>query len=124
MPSLNDTSKERTRAVKLQGSYAKSVAVLLALLVIAAVGVYSPAQAQGGPPQLQIIYMNWVQSDIIRNVEEIRRAKNPEERRELVEDIEEIIFEKIEFPMSFKQSEISDTYDLDRIGVTSDVVEG
>ena len=77
-----------------------------------------------GRPMLEIMHYQWIHNDIIRNIEEIKRAKDPRERRDLVEDIEQIIYDKIEFPLSYRQAEISDTYDLDRIGVTSDVTEG
>ena len=73
---------------------------------------------------LEIQHYQWIHNDIIRNIEEIKRARDPRERRDLVEDIEQIIYEKIEFPLSYRQAEISDSFDLNRIGTTSDVTEG
>lgn len=75
------------------------------------------------PQEIQITYYNWIHNDIVRNVEEIRRAREPYEKRDLVEDIEQIIYDKIEFPLSYQQAEMTDSFDLDRIGVTSDVTE-
>ncbi len=101
---------------------------LLLLAVLLVVPATAMAQGAGlddqGRPQLEIMYYQWIHNDIIRNIEEIRRAKDPAERRDLVEDIEEIIYEKIEFPLQYKQAEVTDQFDLNRIGVTSDVVEG
>ena len=99
--------------------------IAIALLTIPMiVGAAEEGLDENGRPQLEILYYQWIHNDIIRNIEEIKRAKDPHERRDLVEDIEQIIYEKIEFPLMYKQAEVTDSFDLDRIGVTSDVTEG
>ncbi len=80
--------------------------------------------ATGTPGQkapIEIYYLHWLQNDIIRNVEEIRRAKDPWERRDLVEDIEQIIYDRIEFPMRYEKSETAEVSNMNRIGVGSDI---
>ena len=97
-------------------------AVLAAVAIPAALMAQAGAKNSGAPP-LQILNLRWLHNDIIRNVEEIRRAKDPYAKRDLVEDIQEIIWEKIEFPMSYKQAELTDSYDLDRFGTTTDYID-
>lgn len=99
-----------------------TMGLALALAAVMAAMAFAQGEAPKGDP-IKIAYMRWLQNDIIRNVEEIRSAKDPWERRDLVEDIEEIIWERIEFPMSYQQAELTDMMDLGRIGVTSGVTE-
>jgi hypothetical protein len=104
---------------------AAAIGLLAAFLLAMPAAQNAEAQDAGGDvPQLEILYYQWIHNDIIRNIEEIRRAKYANEKRELVEDIEAIIYDKIEFPLMYKQAELSDEFDLGRIGVTSDSVEG
>ncbi len=98
--------------------------VAIALLAMPIFAGAADGLDENGRPQLEILYYQWIHNDIIRNIEEIKRAKDPHERRDLVEDIEQIIYEKIEFPLMYKQAEVTDSFDLGRIGVTSDVTEG
>ena len=101
--------------------------LLIALIFVVPAGLLAQDEMGGDTPgrdQLEILYYQWIHNDIIRNIEEIKRARDKAERRDMVEDIEQIIYDKIEFPLSYKQAEISDSYDLDRIGYTSDVTEG
>ena len=67
--------------------------------------------------------MDWVISDICRLVEEIRKANNQWEMRDLVEQIEFLIYEHLEYPILFKQAEVTDNLDLNRIGTVSDIVD-
>ena len=101
--------------------------LFFALILLAPAGLFAQDEASSDTPgrdQLEILYYKWIHNDIIRNIEEIKRARDQTERRDMVEDIEQIIYDKIEFPLSYKQAEISDSFDLDRIGYTSDVTEG
>lgn len=101
---------------------AMGIILVLSLLLVPGT-VFAQAGGGGDTPQLEILYYQWIQNDIIRNIEEIRRAKDPHERRDLVEDIEQIIFEKIEFPMMYSQRESTDVLDSwDNIGAKDDVV--
>lgn len=99
-------------------------ALLLAatlLLIAAVVSAQDEPGTQGDP--IKIAYMRWLQNDIIRDVEEVKRAKDPWERRDLIEDIEEIIWERVEFPLAYQQAELTDLMDLGRIGMSSDVTD-
>ncbi len=75
----------------------------------------------GAKVPIEIYYLQWLQNDIIRNVEEIRRAKDPWERRDLVEDIEDIIHDRIEFPMIYDKADPVEMSNMNRIGAGSDV---
>lgn len=74
-------------------------------------------------PQLLNLNLEWVNSDICRLIEELRRTDQPQEKRELVEQIEYLVYKHVEYPLVFKQAELSDSLDFERIGTTSDVVD-
>ena len=74
-------------------------------------------------PQLLSLNLEWINSDICRLIEVLREARDPWERREIVEQIEYLIFRHVEDPLVFKQHEISDELDLERIGTVSDAVD-
>ncbi|MBZ0270785.1 hypothetical protein K8I61_02025 [bacterium] len=116
----------RSRAV-----FGLAAALVIALAASLAMAQEEPvtADAVSTAPTTQldpikIAYMKWLQNDIIRNVEEIKRARDPWERRDLVEDIEYIIWERVEFPLTYQQAEMTDLADFGRIGTTSDVTVG
>ncbi|MDP8223121.1 MAG: hypothetical protein P9L99_07165 [Candidatus Lernaella stagnicola] len=113
---------------------------LALLLVIASIGL---AQDDGGdaddappapvtdaapdvaPPAPMLLNLNleWVNSDICRLIEELRRTRDPWQKREMVEQIEYMIYKHVEHPLMFKQAERSARLDLDRIGTSSDIVD-
>jgi hypothetical protein len=74
-------------------------------------------------PLLLNLNLEWVNSDICRLIEEIRRTPNQADRRDMVEQIEEMIYKHVEYPLTFKLGEISDDKERERIGTTSDVVD-
>ncbi len=74
-------------------------------------------------PMLLNLNLEWVNSDICRIIEELRRTKDPWQRRDMIEQIEYMIYKHIEHPLLFKQAESTDQLDLDRIGAVSDVVD-
>ena len=86
-----------------------------------------PPAADAAPavtaPMLLNLNLDWVNSDICRLIEEIRRTPNQADRRDMVEQIEEMIYKHVEYPLTFKQAEISDEIERDRIGTTSDVAD-
>jgi hypothetical protein len=81
-----------------------------------------PAESTAAPLLLNL-NLEWVNSDICRIIEEIRRTPNQWDRRDMVEQIEEMIYKHVEYPLAFKQAEISDDKERERIGTTSDVVD-
>jgi len=83
----------------------------------------APAPAENAFPQLLNLNLEWVNSDLTRLVEELRLAKTPWEKRDLIEQVEYLIYKHVEYPLVFKQAELSDQRDLERIGTTSDVVD-
>lgn len=115
---------------------ARTLAIVLLIGLLAA-AVYAGAQEEGGEaapeeavapaenpfPQLLNLNLEWVNSDLTRLVEELRRAKSPWDKRDLIEQVEFLLYKHVEYPLVFKQAEISDQRDLERIGTTSDVVD-
>ncbi len=74
-------------------------------------------------PQLMNLDLEWINSDICRLVEELRYTKNPWEKRDIIEQIEHMVYDNVEYPLVFKQAEISDLMNLDRIGTVSDAAD-
>jgi hypothetical protein len=81
------------------------------------------AAAPPAAPMLLNLNLEWVNSDICRIIEELRRTRDPWEKRGMVEQIEYMIYTHVEHPLLFKRAEVSDQLDLDRIGTVSDVVD-
>jgi hypothetical protein len=121
---IDHTEKRKVQAVKKRTIILSIAALfLIGLLIGASIAVGQQKDKASAASPIKIAYMQWLQNDIVRNVEEIKRAKDPWERRDLIEDIEYIIWERIEFPLSYQEAEISDMSDLNRIGISSDVTE-
>jgi hypothetical protein len=112
-----------------------ALACLLALSVLGVVTARSaetPAPAAPAAPPaatapeadpffLQNLSLDWVNSDICRLIEEIRRTNNQWDRRDMVERIEDLIYKYVEYPLEFRQSETADEKERERIGANSDI---
>ena len=72
---------------------------------------------------LLIRKMNWVLNDMVRCIEELRRARDPQSRRYLVEEVEKILYDEVEFPLLYKQSDNASSLNVDPIGAVSDVAD-
>jgi len=68
--------------------------------------------------------MEWVISDMVRCIEELRRIEDVNSKRLLVEQMEEILYREVEFPMLYQQADNVNALDVAPIGATSDVVDG
>jgi hypothetical protein len=85
----------------------------------------TPAPAAPAPAtnSLLIQKMNWVLSDMMRCIEELRNTEDIRSKRLLVEQVEEILYREVEFPLLYQQADNADALDVAPIGTTSDVGE-
>jgi hypothetical protein len=81
----------------------------------------APAAPESDPFYLQNLSLDWVNTDICRCIEEIRRTTNQWDRRDLMVWIEDLIYKYVEYPLEFRQSETADEKERERIGAGSDV---
>ena len=100
----------------------------LAVLFAALPASVARAQDEAGeaPPangSILIRKMDWVLSDMMRCIEELRRIQDPAAKRYLVEEMENILYEEVEFPLLYQQADNANALDVEVIGVTSDVVD-
>jgi len=93
-----------------------------------AVGQESEAAPQGGDsvPVSSVILdkLDWVISDMVRCVEELRRTKSQWERRYLVEQIEDLFIREVEYPMIYQQTTDEKSLNVIFTGGTADVTTG
>ena len=82
------------------GNGIKSVATAIAAIALISLtivfGTFENGRTEEGQTQLEIRKFKLIHNDIIRDIEAIRKAKEPRAKRDLVEDIEKIIYEEIE----------------------------
>jgi len=73
------------------------------LIFTAAIFLFSFGRgfAQEDQAQTELVKLKWIHNDIARNIELIRKAKEDNEKRYLVEEIERIIYQEIEQLYSF-----------------------
>jgi len=87
----------------------------------AAVAAVEPA----APSANSLIFskLEWVISDMTRCIEELRLAADDKSKRLLVEQMEQMLYEEVEFPLWYQQADNADPLDVSNIGVASDVVD-
>ncbi|MDP8255345.1 MAG: hypothetical protein P9M14_06315 [Candidatus Alcyoniella australis] len=86
-----------------------------------AAAVEAPQPAE---PDLMFLKLQWVLSDMVRCIEQLRVARDNRSKRLLVEQIEELLYEEVEFPLFYMQADSADPLDASNIGNISDVVDG
>lgn len=74
--------------------------------------------------QILLDKIDWVINDIVRCIEELRRTDNQWEKRYLIEQIEDIFYREVEFPMLYQQVKNEYKMDVVPIGSEADITYG
>lgn len=105
------------------------VAVTIILFSFASLALAQTVEATVGEPkqtvsQILLDKIDWVINDIVRCVEELRRTDNQWEKRYLVEQVEDIFYREVEFPMLYQQVKSGYRMDVVPMGSEADITYG
>lgn len=105
------------------------IALAAALLLLAATAGWTqeatvqPEAALTEVSSILIKKMEWVLSDMMRCIEELRRVEDNWSKRLLIEQLEEILYREVEFPLIYQQADNVDALDVAPIGASSDIID-